>query len=174
MKQVVGAGLLCSAFAPLVFILTLLRLEDLGRVGWVLLAGCVAAAGLLLVVLRSLAQVQVHRVQTAGVKRADESVIGFTSTYLMPIVVALFGPTPATTLWATLALLALMSLIYVRAGLYHLNPTLALLGYRLYEVTEDSGAITMLLTKRHRIPQQGEVEWRHLGEGVAIQLGRTR
>jgi hypothetical protein len=44
-------------------------------------------------------------------------------------------------------LVAVLALIYVRAGLYHLNPTLAIIGFRLYEVTAVNGAVTMLLTK---------------------------
>ena len=73
-----------------------------------------------------------------------------------------------------IALVLLLVVIYVRAGMYHLNPTLAVLGYRLYKVTAASGAVTMLLTKTRHIPQQGVVQCRYLGDDVAIQLkGRS-
>ncbi|MFV0532224.1 MAG: hypothetical protein ACK5MR_01050, partial [Cumulibacter sp.] len=74
------------------------------------------------------------------------------------------------SLVATIALFLLLLIIYVRAGLYHLNPMLAVMGFRLYEVTATSGAVTMVLSKSRHFPQQGIVECRYLGDDVAIQL----
>lgn len=124
---------------------------------------------LLWTVLRSLARIQSRPVESVGVRRADESVLGFTSSTVVPVVVAMFSDNIAS-LVATIALVALLVVVYVRAGLYHLNPTLAVYGFRLYEVTAASGATIMLLTKARHIPQQGIVECRFLGDDVAIQL----
>jgi hypothetical protein len=171
MTRVVGVGLLASAFAPLVALLAVLRFNELGWVSWLILAACLTAIVLLVLVLRSLAVIQARSVESTSVRRADERVLAFTSSYLLPVVVALFGGSGAPTIVATSALVAILALIYVRAGLYHLNPTLAVLGFRLYEVTVVNGAVTMLLTRSRHIAQHGLVECRYLGEDVAIQLG---
>lgn len=171
MTRVVGFGLLASAFAPLVALLAVLKLSELGWIGWLLLAACLFAVLLLALVLRSLAGIQARTVECTSVRRADERVLAFTSSYVVPVVVALFGGPRTPVIVATSALVVLLALIYVRAGLYHLNPTLAVLGFRLYEVTAVNGAVTMLLTRSKHIAQHEPVECRYLSEDVAIQLG---
>lgn len=171
MKWLTGAGLLASAFAPLVAVITLARLHQLGWAGWVILGACVAAVLLLLVVLAGVAKLQERTVVSTSVRHADERVIAFTSSYLVPVVVASFAPPELTTLVATLVLLALLMIIYVRAGLYHLNPTLAVIGFRLYEVTAENGTVVMLLSRARHVPQQGTVRGRYLSENVAVQWG---
>lgn len=170
MTRIVGFGLLTSAFAPLVALLAVLKLSDLGWIGWLILIGCLGSVLLLALVLRSLAGIQARTVESTSVRRADERVLAFASSYVVPVVVALFGGSRAPAIIATSALVALLAFIYVRAGMYHLNPTLAVLGFRLYEVTAVNGAVTMLLTKSTHIAQHGAVECRYLGEDVAIQL----
>lgn len=172
MRRVTGLGLLVSAFAPLVAVLALVRLGQLGWVGWVILAGCVLAVVFLWLVLRSVSKLQERAVTSTSVRRADERVVAFTSSYVVPVVVAVFGAPGIPSLVATLGVLALMVVIYVRAGLYHLNPTLALVGYRLYEVTVDNGAVVMLLTRARHVSQRGEVRGQYLSEDIVVQ--RTR
>jgi hypothetical protein len=108
------------------------------------------------------------------VRRADERVLAFTSTYLVPLVVALFGGAGTATVVGTSAVVVLMATIYVRAGLYHLNPTLALAGYRLYEVTATNGAVTMVLTRARHLHQEGRLACRFVADDVAIQMGDDR
>lgn len=169
MKGIVGAGLLASAFAPLLGLIAILKLPTLGWVSGVILAGCLLSLLLLWLVLRSVAGLQPRPVQSVEVRRADESVLAFTSSYIVPVVVAMFSDDSAS-LVATIALVLLLVVIYVRSGLYHLNPTLASVGFRLYEVTAANGAVTMVLSKSRHLPQQGVVECRYLGDDVAIQL----
>ncbi len=169
MKAIVGAGLLVSAFAPLLALIAILKLSTLGWVSWAILAGCLLSLVLLWLVLRSVAQLQPRPVESVEVRRADESVLGFTSSYIVPVVVALFSDDIAS-LVATIALVLLLVVIYVRAGLFHLNPTLAVVGFRLYQVTASGGTVTMVLSRTQHIPQQGVVDCRYLGDDVAIQL----
>ncbi|KGN39803.1 hypothetical protein [Knoellia aerolata] len=169
MTRVVGFGLLASAFAPMVALLAVVRFDALGRASWVILAVCGGAVVLLAAVLRSVAGIQARTIDCQSVRRADERVLAFTSSYVVPLVVALFGESDTPTLVATSALVALMATIYVRAGLYHLNPTLALAGYRLYEVTATNGTVTMVLTKEwQHLRQQGPLVCRYVGDDVAI------
>ncbi|MGW8815555.1 hypothetical protein [Gordonia terrae] len=170
MTRAPGIWLLGSAFAPLVALLAVLKLPELEWVGWAILGSCVLAEVLLYLSLRSLSRIQTDPITTTSVKRADERVLAFASSYIVPVVIALFGGSDATKVVGTTALVVLLALIYVRAGLYHLNPTLAVLGFRLYEVTAENGTITMLLSRTGHIPQRGQIECHYLGPDVAIQL----
>jgi hypothetical protein len=170
MARVVGVGLLASAFAPLVLIVAVLRVRELGLWGWILIGLSIVAMLLLVTVLRTAARIQAHTAQTRAVRRADERVLGFTGSYLVPAVVVLFGGKDWVTAVATAVLVLLLAVIYVRGGLYHLNPVLALAGFRLYEVTEENGRVTMLLSRKNHLPQSGVVTYRRLGGDAAIQL----
>ncbi|HET7475923.1 MAG TPA: hypothetical protein VFJ97_07855 [Dermatophilaceae bacterium] len=170
MKKVPGIWLLASAFAPLVALLATLKLPELGWLGWAVLCACALVEVLLYLSLRSLKLIQTDSIITTSVKRADERVLAFTSGYVVPVVIALFGGSDATKVVGTVALVALLALIYVRAGLYHLNPTLAAVGFRLYEVTAENGTVTMVLSRANRIPQRDQLECHYLGTDVAIQL----
>lgn len=161
---------MASAFAPLVTLLALLNLAELGRVGWAILAACALSELMLFLTLRSLAGIQTESITSASVKRADERVLAFASSYIVPVVIALFEGSDTNKIVGTVALVLFLALIYVRAGLYHLNPTLAAFGFRLYEVTLENGAATMLLSRSNRIPQRGRLECHYLGADVAIQL----
>ena len=174
MTRLVGFGLLASAFAPLVALLAVVRFDELGRASWVILAACGAAVLLLSLVLRSVAGLQARTIDCQSVRSADERVLAFTSSYVVPLVIAVFGESDIPTLVATAALVAVMATIYVRAGLYHLNLTLALAGYRLYEVTATTGTVTMVLTKERHLHQDGSLVCRYVGEDVAIQMGEDR
>jgi hypothetical protein len=174
MTRAVGFGLLASAFAPMVALLAIVKFDELGRAGWVILTACGIAVVLLALVLRSVAGIQTRTIDSKTVRRADERVLAFTSSYVVPLVVAVFGRSGTPTVVATSAVVALMAIIYVRAGLYHLNPTLAMAGYRLYEVTATNGAVTMVLTKERHLGQVGPLKCRYLGEDVAIQMGDDR
>ncbi|MEP9382465.1 hypothetical protein [Nocardioides sp. KR10-350] len=172
MTRIVGLGLLASAFAPMVAMLALLRIKQLGCVGWIVVALCIAAVLLLSLVLHAVSKIQTRTVSTTVVRRADDRVLAFTSNYVAPTVIAIFGREEVSTLAVSSALVALVAFIYVRAGLYHLNPTLAVVGFRLYEVTADNGTVTMLLTRERHIPQRGSIVCRYVGQDVAVQLRR--
>jgi len=170
MARVVGAGLLASAFAPLVLLVAVLRLHALGLWGWIFIAASMIAMLLIPAVLKTAARIQAHTVTTKAARHADERVLGFTGSYLAPAVVALFGGKDWLTTVATAALVVLLAVVYVRGGLYHLNPVLALAGFRLYEVIEENGRITMLLSRRDHLPQSGTLSYRRLGGDAAVQL----
>jgi hypothetical protein len=142
--------------------------------GWAILAACGLSMLLLRLVLRQLSTVQSRTVMSRTVRRADERVLAFAQTYVVPVVIVAFGRNDLPTLIGTLGLVAFLGWIYVRAGPYHLNPTLALVGYRLYRVTAGNDTETMLLTREKHLPQAGRIECRFLGDDVAIQLGGPR
>lgn len=171
-KTAAGLGLLASAFAPVVALVAIVLLPQLGILGWIVLGLCAASVVLLAMALRSLKTVQNREIETKTVRRADESVLAFTTSYVIPVVVAAFAGDSLPALAASAGLILLLVFIYVRAGLYHLNPTLlAFFGYRLYEVTASNETVTMLLSRAKHLPQSGQLTCRYLGDIVAFQIG---
>ncbi len=169
-RSLVGGALLASAFSPLLAVMVLLA--ALGGEPWltaVLMAVALAPIGILALVLRALWRVQATRLRTTRVRARDLDVLGFVSSYVLPVAVALFAGETREDV-ASLLLLGLLAVVYVRAGLYHLNPALTLLGYRLYEVEQDNGAAVMVLTRERHLPQRGDLDARRLADGVLIQL----
>jgi len=172
--KIVGIGLLASAFAPLLALLAILKLSEHRWISLSVLVGCVAAVTLLALVLRSLKTVQPRSIDSVSVRRADERVLSFAASYVVPPILVFVGGSALPTVVATVALVLLLAVIYIRAGLYHLNPTLAVYGFRLYEVTADNGSVTLLLTRDSYIAQRGTLVCRYLGDDVAIQLEGER
>lgn len=169
-RSLVGGALLASAFSPLLAVMVLLA--ALGGEPWltaVLMAVALAPIGVLALVLRALRRVQATRLRTTRVRARDLDVLGFVSSYVLPVAVALFAGETREDV-ASLLLLGLLAVVYVRAGLYHLNPALTMLGYRLYEVEQDNGAAVMVLTRARHLPQRGDLDARRLADGVLIQL----
>lgn len=171
MKPIVGIALLASAFAPIVAVLAMLRWHELGAAAKYVVGACGLAVALMVVVLARLARIQQRTVETKAVRRADERVLAFASSYVVPAAVAVIGGTSAAATLGSFVLIGFLALVYVRAGLYHLNPTLAIFGYRLYEVTATNDVVTMLLTRRQRLVQSGMIECRYIAADVAFELG---
>lgn len=165
-----GLGLLASAFAPIVAVLAVLRVPALGWATWIVVGVCIVFVGLLAAVFLQVRRLQSHLVEVTLIRRADERVLGFASAYVVPAVIVLFGEESWVTGAATVALVLLLMVIYVRGELYHLNPTLTVIGFRLYEITEANGQVTMLLSRQKQIAFPGNLQYRKLSAEVAIQL----
>jgi len=126
------------------------------------------------------------RTLTPRVAPGDRRVLGsapvtapdLSATFLraasLPVAIAAFGKDDAITLAGTAALVMLLAVIYVRGQMYHLNPTLAVAGYGLYEVTETNETVTMLLTRRTYLAQTQPIACRYIGDYVAIHTGDAK
>lgn len=68
----------------------------------------------------------------------------FLTTYIIPLIC--FNLTSARYVFALMFLLVVIGVIYVKTDKFYANPTLAVLGYRLYKVT-----ITTRTTKKENI-----------------------
>lgn len=170
-RSLVGGALLASAFSPLLAVMVLIvQPSDELWLTVVFVALALTPIPLLLLVLRALGRVQRTRVHTREVRSRDQDVIGFVSAYVLPLAAVILAGDGSYGDAATLLLLGFLALVYIRGGLYHLNPTFTLLGYRLYEVVQVNGAAVMVLTRAHHLPQEGELDARRLADGVLIQL----
>lgn len=172
MTFLVGLGLLASAFSPLLVALTLV-IQPLPGVGWnVGLAVLFALPALLFaLVLRAARGLATKRITAQTATPRDIDLVAFVASYLAPIAIALFA-SDVPRLVGMLVLLAVLVVVYLRAGLFWLNPLFAIAGFRLYQVVEERSGITwMVLTRRRTVPAGGSADGQAIASGVIIELG---
>jgi MFS family permease len=171
----IGAGLLASAFSPLLVALALL-VQPLPGLGWnILLAAVLALPTVLLgLVLRAASTLPPERVTARTATPRDIDTIGLVASYLAPIAIALFAP-DAPRLVAMAIMLVLLMVVYVGAELFYLNPLLACCGFRLYQVIDDQTGVTVaVLTRRRGLGAGGVVDGQLIAPNTYIELGSKR
>lgn len=142
----VQALLFLSSYSPLFAVFALL--DTFGR-GWPSITCVVAAAvgaaclPLLFVVDRATAPQALH---VSDSNPRDSDVLAYVASYLVPF--ADFDTEDARQRVAVLLFVALIAVLYVRLQLFYVNPLLALVGYRVYQVTSRGGTSVILLSRR--------------------------
>lgn len=167
-----GAGLLASAFSPVLVALVLV-VQPLPDLWWnVGLALLLALPALLFaLVLRAARGLATKRITAQSSTPRDIDLVSFVGSYLAPIAIALFA-SDVPRLVGMLVLLAVLVLVYLRAGLYWLNPLFAIAGFHLHQVVEDRSGITwMVVSRRRTLPAGSPAEGQVLARGVIIELG---
>jgi hypothetical protein len=138
-----------SSMSPLLVVFALLDTWGKGAATIICVAVAVISCLGLLVIFRSAATLAPAFLRPSATRRRDGDAIAYVVTYFVP-----FLTVPADTPRKAAALGILVALIgtfYIRGELYHWNPLLALLGYRVIEVDTPSGDSVSIITKRRRI-----------------------
>ena len=171
----IGAGLLLSAFSPLLVALVLVTHPFDGWWWDVALAGLVALPMLIPVgVLAAASTLPTERLEVRSSSPRDADLLSFMGSSILPIAIALFTPDPLR-LAAMGVLLLVLAAVYLGAEQYWLNPMFAVLGYRVHQVVDEvSGATVIVLTRRRRLPAPSRIDARVLAGGVLIEPGRAR
>ncbi len=157
-------ALFLSSYSPLFAVFALL--DSFGS-GWptrVCLG--VAVVGLLLPVLifliaRRLAP-QSLRVESSQIRDGDA--LAYIATYLVPF--AAITATTARERGALGLFVFLIAELYVRSELFYINPLLALVGYRLFQVATPAGTSVVLLTRRRFLRSGIDLKARRLSDYV--------
>jgi hypothetical protein len=157
-------GLFLSSYAPLFGVFALL---DSFGAGWptkVCIGLAILGIVLPLVMLIGVKRLapQALRVEQAQVRDGDA--LAYIATYLVP-----FAAVTATTARerGALGLFVLMiTVLYVRSELFYINPLLALVGYRLFQVTSPGGSSVVLLTRRRFVQANITINARRLSDYV--------
>lgn len=93
----------------------------------------------------------------------------FLTTYIIPLIC--FNLTSTRYLLALLFLLIVIGIIYVKTDKFYANPTLAVLGYRLYKVTVKTRTDTrdsIVVITKERLTQSDRVRTLELDEKVCF------
>lgn len=156
--------LFLSSYCPLLAVFALL--DSFGS-GWPsqVCAG-LAIIGLLipiavLLVARRIAPQSLH-VESSQIRDGDA--LAYIATYLVPF--AAITATTARERGALGLFVFLIAVIYVRSELFYINPLLALVGYRLFQVTTPTGSSVVLLSGRRFLRSNIDLKARRLSDYV--------
>lgn len=172
MNVLARLGLFLSSYSPLFGIFALLTTFGHGWPVYVclvlMLVGFIATFAIPVVSGRMTGQtLRINAVQVR-----DSDALSYVVTYIVPL-----GSLAATTgrqQAAIVIFMALIAVLYVRAGLFYVNPLLALLGYRIYQVATPSGVSATLLCRRTFVPTESQVSACRIGEYVYVEERSAR
>lgn len=164
MTALVQALLFLSSYSPLFCVFALL--DTFGR-GWPTIV-CLGLAVIGLVMLPVLFLVDRR---TAGrplkiqsLSSRDSDVLAYVASYLVPF--ASFATASHRQRAAVILFVVLIAVLYVRLQLFYVNPLLALVGYRVYQIATEGGNSVILLTRRRFIAPQSTVAAVRMSEYV--------
>lgn len=145
------AALFLSSYT-LLFVALALRFDYPGwlpKTCWALAALGICGAAWILTTWRLRGHVAV-RIESVEERGAE--VGGYLTTYLLPI--AVIGAPTTNDLLAYFVVLCAIGIVYVRAGLLYVNPTIYLCGFRPYFIVTDDGFRGYLLARKR--PRGGD------------------
>ena len=141
--------LFLSSYFPLAMIFAAQFLwKGYTGLGWVSIG--IGLAGVLGVVLLlwPAKRLQPHSVTVKASSRRDSEAMSYIVSYLLPFIVL-----PSCDTGSVIGLgifLIMLCVLYVNSGMIHINPTLNLVGWHIYDVTLDNDDNCTLVT-RHRV-----------------------
>ena len=164
-RAYVKTSLLLSAYAPLALIFAV-RLESKDHpVKAIAFVGLFIAATLNLVLMFRITRSQPEDYHVKGVESGSAELAAFVATYLLPFVLA--GDVTNLDLVAYAIYMLIVAIISLRGDYLHLNPLLAICGFRLYTVTTGMDRKRLTLS-RERIREGDLIEARDLSTGTIL------
>jgi hypothetical protein len=165
--------MLAAAYAPLLLLLAILDSFHTSWVRWVMAGVC--AAGVVFTMLFFFVVIPRRNAtpeQVYEAKPREGEALRFFATYVVPFFVS--ETAPPTHRWALAVYLVLIAALYLRNDLYFANPLLALLGFRVFELTRrDRGMVLVLSRAWHLAPGQ-VIDLVPLGGWIAVQRPTRR
>lgn len=160
------AVLFLSSYAPLALIFTGLFWRDHPTAAAVNLAMAVLSLLGLGAFFLGAHRLAPRQSKVVYVRGRDDQVMSYVMSYLVGFLSVAFGD--VRQLLALAAFFLLLAFIYVNANVIHVNPTLNLLGYHLYEVTLEDGE-TYNLIARGRIRRGATLSFVTIGGDILLQ-----
>ncbi len=102
--------------------------------------------------------------KTSSVKNINNEYLAFLTTYIIPFVMVDFQSERKTIL--LFILLIIIGVIYVKTNMFYSNPTLALLGYRIYEMDTNAQNISGTFISPDTINDGQKVRYIRLDKNV--------
>jgi membrane protein YdbS with pleckstrin-like domain len=153
--------LFISSFSPLFAVFALL--DSLGS-GWPSRAcAIVAAVGLLvplIVIPVARKRISPTSLNAVSSQIRDGDTLAYIATYLIPF--AAIQAITGRERFALAIFVLMITVIYVRSELFYINPFLAIVGYRLFQVTTPKGSSVVLISRRRFLPANISIHARRI------------
>lgn len=152
-----SAVLFLSSYAPLFVALGLLDSFNCRLIAYACYGVAAASVVALWLAFRSWRQLATAQVTVARARHRDADAIAYVATYIVP-----FASLGVDTLQERIALagfVLLVAVLYIQAHLFYVNPLLALVGFRLFEVEADNGRLMLVISRK-----------KYLQTGTALRL----
>jgi hypothetical protein len=158
--------LFLSSYVPLGLIFALLYWQRQDVVVWASIGLSVAGTlGLIAVVWGTSRDVEPVQDKVVDCRLRGDEVMGYIAGYLLPFLS--IDLSSGRVLAAVAVFLAVLCYLYVTTDMIYINPTLNLLGFKVYEVTLQSEGVRSLISQRR--PKQGDpVDVIRLTHGIFI------
>jgi hypothetical protein len=155
-----------SSYAPLLVVFALLDSFGRGVPSIVCLALAATGSLGLAVIISVGTSINPRAVVLTETQARDSEAIGYVVTYLLPFVG--FQATTGRERLALLIFFGLLALLYIRSGLFYVNPLLSAVGYHLFAAQYEGRAI-MLMSKRRTVAPPTELKARFITESVFLE-----
>ena len=99
-----------------------------------------------------------------SVKNENCEYLTFLTTYIIPL--AFINLEDIRYIFVLVVLLFFIGLIFIRMDLYFGNPTLALMGYRLYKVKITNIQEEVIVITKDKLSPNSEIKWIELGDNI--------
>lgn len=145
LERHVKALLFLTSYCPL-FVIIMIDYYDNAYVLASLIAACVLSITFILVVFSTLNKVSgSYAPPDAKVQNTTKYVLHYFMAYLIPLLAV--GDFDEAYVAKYVIALAVMAILYIRSDVIYINPTLILMGYKVYKVSSARGD-EVLITKR--------------------------
>jgi hypothetical protein len=155
-----------SSYSPLLIVFALLDTFGRGIPSIVCVVLAVVSAIGLAVIMTIGRSINPRAVALTDVQPRDSEAIAYVVSYLLPFVG--FHAVSGRERLALLIFFGLLALLYIRSGLFYVNPLLSAVGYHLFAGRYEGRAI-MLLSKRHTVAASTAVKARFITDAVFLE-----
>jgi hypothetical protein len=159
--------LFLSSYFPLGLIFFVMLIGTKPILAWSFLsAGILGVLGLALY-LAVTRRLNPLSVEVLTVTRRDGEAMSYVVTYLLPFLGAPFGSIEQGIGLAIF--FVVLAVLYINSDMIHINPTLNLVGFHVYEVELANGEVQSLIARRR--PRKGQrIATVAAGEGVLLEV----
>ena len=161
--------LFLSSYFPLTVIIFILFRTQNPALAWIALgAGSLGLVVLVLFFFIIAPKIEPVYGKVTSRQARGGDVMGYIASYIIPFVT--FPLNGWQQISALLLFLFILGIVYVNSeDMIRINPTLNIVGFRLYEITLDQGKDSYALITRRRIKHDEVLKLINIGEGVYLE-----
>lgn len=166
------ATLFVSSYAPMLLLFGVLDTFGIEPLRWALIVLGAASLGLLpIMFFVAKKNGNPRTLQLTEAKPKDIEMLAFFASYVVPFTTV--APGNATRTWGLIVFLVLTAGIYLRNGLYYLNPIIALLGFKVFDVKIEGGTSALMITRRKYVEQTQAIAVVRLEQRLYLDVSGT-